>query len=272
MNAWLKIIRPINGVMGIVATLISGFIGVGFALPSHLDSILAASAAVFFVTCGGNIVNDLVDVETDRSNHPDRPLVTGAISQAAARTAFIVFFAAAVIVAALLISLLALIVVALAEVFLVAYEYKTKKMGLPGNVMISLLVGMIFVFGGIAVSSVGKMLILLVMAFLANLAREIIKDIEDMEGDKDRNTLPKSIGVRNSAILAATFTLIAVSFSYLPYYLGIFKIYYLIIVAVSDALFVLSAATIIKNPGSSQNVSKLAMIIGLVSFAVGGIL
>lgn len=272
MNAWLKILRPINGIMGIVATIISGFIGVGLALPSYIYPIIAASAAVFFVTSGGNIINDYVDVETDRKNHPDRPLVTGAISKGAARTAFAVFFAGAIIVTGIFISLFALIVVVIAEIFLGIYEFRTKKMGFAGNVMISVLVGLIFIFGGIAVNSVGKMLILFAMASLANLSREIIKDVQDIEGDVDRITLPKRIGVRNSAIVATAAILVAVSASYLPYYLGIFKLYYLFIVAVADVLFVASAVTIIRNPSISQQISKLAMIIGLLSFAIGGLI
>lgn len=271
MNSWLRIVRPVNGVMGIVATIISGFIGVGLSLPSHSFEIMAASAAVFFVTAGGNIINDYVDVETDRVNHPDRPLVTGAISKNSAKVAFIGFFMAAVAVTAIFISPLAVAVVLLAEAFLGLYEFKTKKMGFVGNVMISILVGLIFVFGGIAVDVINRMIILFVMASLANLSREIIKDIEDIHGDVDRKTLPKSIGIRNAAVIAAISAIIAVSFSYLPFYLGIFKIFYLIIVAFSDAMFILSAITIIRNPGISQQISKIAMIIGLLSFAVGGL-
>ncbi len=272
MNSWLRIVRPINGVMGIVATIISGFIGVGLSLPSHLYPLLGASAAVFFVTSGGNIINDYVDVETDRINHPDRPLVTGTISKESARIVFIILFAVSIIISAIFISLTALVVVILAEAFLGLYEFRTKKMGFIGNVMISLLVGLIFVFGGIAVDSVNRMIILFIMATLANLSREIIKDIEDVEGDVDRKTLPKSVGVKPAAIIAAVSVLIAVSFSYLPYYFGIFHLYYLLIVAVSDALFIVSAITIIRNPEFSQQVSKFAMIIGLLSFAVGGII
>lgn len=272
MNPWLKIMRPVNGVMGIVATVISGFIGAGLGLPSYLYPILAASVSVFLVTSGGNIINDLVDIETDRTNHPQRPLVTGRISAGAAKIAFVAFFAIAAIVSGVFISLYALVVVVLAEIFLGLYETRTKKQGLTGNIMISILVGLIFIFGGIVVNSVGKMLILFAMASLANLSREIIKDIEDMEGDVDRVTLPKKIGVRGAAAVAIISIAVAVSFSYIPYYLGIFKLYYLGIVAVSDILFIVSAVTIIRNPGISQQVSKFAMIVGLLSFAVGGII
>ncbi len=272
MNDWAKIIRPINGFMGIIATLISGFIGVGFRLPDYYIEISMAAIAVLLVTSGGNIINDVVDIETDRVNHPERPLVTGRISVKSAETAATASFLAALLISGAFISLLALAVVALAEVFLILYEFKTKKLGFSGNVMISILVGLIFVFGGIAVHSVRSMAILFVMASLANLSREIIKDIQDMSGDIDRKTLPKIYGVKISAGIATIAVLIAVVLSYMPYYLGIFRIYYLLPVAISDALFIFSVSMIIQHPDTSQKISKIAMIVGLASFALGGTL
>ena len=38
------------------------------------------------------------------------------------------------------------------------------------------------------------------MAGLATLGREIVKDIEDVDADFDRNTLPKRIGKRNAGL------------------------------------------------------------------------
>lgn len=272
MNAWVRIIRPINGVMGIIATLVSGLIGVGLRLPDYYIEISMAAIAVLLVTSGGNIINDVVDIETDRLNHPERPLVTGRISVKSARTAAVALFLAALLISGAFISFLSVAVVALAEVFLILYEFKTKKLGFSGNVMISILVGLIFVFGGIAVHSVRSMAILFAMASLANLSREIIKDIQDMGGDIDRQTLPKVYGVKISAGIATAAILVAVVLSYLPYYLGIFRIYYLLPVAISDALFIFSASTIIQHPETSQKISKIAMIVGLASFAAGGIL
>ena len=271
MNPWLKIIRPVNGIMGVVATFISGFIGAGFSLVDFLRFIVIAALAVFLVTSGGNIINDVVDVDTDRINHPHRPLVTGHISIKSAKTGVAVMFAAAIVMSVILISPLAGAVVVIAEAFLLGYELKTKKLGLSGNVMISVLVGLIFIFGGIAVNSIDRMLILFLMATLANLSREVIKDIQDIKGDVDRMTLPKKRGIRFAAYFASASVILAVIISYFPYYLKIFGIYYLISVAFSDALFLASVAMIPRDPEKSQQVSKLAMIIGLASFAVGGI-
>ena len=46
---------------------------------------------------------------------------------------------------------------------------------------------------------------LLLVAFFANLGREIIKDCEDMESDEGRNTLPMRIGLMNARSVAYVF-------------------------------------------------------------------
>lgn len=270
MKQWIKIIRPVNGLMGFIATWISGIIGVGLSISHYIIPVLVASITVFLVTSAGNIVNDIVDVESDRVNHPRRPLVQGTITRAQARAASVAMFVVAVVLTLAFVSILAFIVAAFAEILLVSYELSLKKKGFPGNISVSLLVGLIFIFGGIAVNSTFKMLILFVMATLANLSREVIKDIEDMKGDVDRITLPRKYGTGVAAAIAIISVSIAVIFSILPYYMRIFAWPYLVVVAVSDAMFILSAARI-SNPHFSQNVSKFAMIIGLVSFTIGGL-
>lgn len=270
MNQWIKITRPLNGVMGFVATWISGLIGAGLNITEFIVPVLVASVTVFLVTSGGNIINDIVDVESDRVNHPKRPLVMGTISMHQARLFAAAVFAAGLLLSLIFVSLTAFLVVVLAESLLVGYELSLKKKGFIGNVSVSILVGLIFIFGGIAVNSTYRMLILFVMATLANLSREVIKDIEDLKGDLDRVTLPKKYGVRAAMAVAVGSVAIAVSISYLPYYFGIFAVPYLAAVAVADIMFIVSAVKI-RDPHTSQNLSKLAMIVGLVSFTIGGL-
>lgn len=270
MNQWIKITRPLNGAMGFVATWVSGLIGAGLSITGFFVPVLFASITVFLVTSGGNIINDIVDVESDRINHPQRPLVVGEISMPQAKGFAAAVFIAGLVFSMIFVSLIAFLVVVLAESLLVAYELSLKKKGFVGNVSISVLVGLIFIFGGIAVNSTYRMLILFVMATLANLSREVIKDIEDMKGDLDRVTLPRKYGVGPAIAVAIGSISTAVAISYLPYYLGIFAIPYLAAVAVADILFVISAVKI-NDPHTSQNISKLAMIVGLVSFTIGGL-
>jgi geranylgeranylglycerol-phosphate geranylgeranyltransferase len=270
MKEWISILRPVNGVMGIVATWISAFIGVGTGVTNYLLAVAAGSVVVFLVTSAGNILNDYLDVETDRINHPARPLVTGKISSREALIASVIIFLIALVLAYIFISLLALLIVVVAEAMLILYEVRTKGIGLSGNASISILVGLIFIFGGICVDSLDRMILLFGMASLTNFSREIIKDIQDISGDRDRKTFPMTHGIRMAGIVSAASVAAAIAISFLPYYYGIFGIYYLAIVIPTDIVFITSIAYLKVSAGKSQQVSKLAMILGLVSFAVGG--
>ncbi|MCL4307623.1 MAG: UbiA family prenyltransferase [Candidatus Thermoplasmatota archaeon] len=271
MNRWIAILRPVNGVMGIAATWISAFIAVGFGISAYLVPVSIGSAIVFMVTSGGNIFNDYLDIETDRMNHPQRPLPKGEIKKENALAAGILLFLVSPILSFIFISFISLAVVAAAEIVLLLYEIRTKHLGLTGNLSVSVLVGLIFIFGGISVNSVSRMVLLFFMAVLANLSREVIKDIEDMEGDVDRMTFPKSHGLKSARIVASVSVLSAIAVSLVPYLLSIFGIEYLIAVLVADATFIASLLLMPGNVSRSQNVSKLAMIFGLASFAIGGL-
>ena len=52
------------------------------------------------------------------------------------------------------------------------------------------------------------------LAVLATISREIVKDIQDLEGDQDRRTLPARIGISYSLNLAIVILLMAIGLSY----------------------------------------------------------
>jgi geranylgeranylglycerol-phosphate geranylgeranyltransferase len=114
--------------------------------------------------------------------------------------------------------------------------------------------------------------IIALLAFLAILGREIVKDIEDMEGDFDRLTLPKRIGARNAGIAASASFLIAVALSPLPYIDGTFGIWYLGGVLFADATFIYCAIVHFRNPTKGQKMAKYGMLLALMAFLIGGIL
>jgi len=216
---FLRLIRVTNCLLATVG------VGIGAHLtwfhPVYFGPIVAGLAA-FLVCAAGNITNDLRDVEIDRISHPNRVLVRGAISEGFARRVAIGFNAAAIILAIAIswqVTLIALITVGL----LLAYNYHLKSVPLAGNAAVSLLAGMTFMTGGIAVDPVMAFrlpgpLIPAVLAFFFHLVREIVKDIQDMEGDKARgvNSLPQVIGVSRSLQLALVVFLVLVLLTYIP--------------------------------------------------------
>ena len=88
--------------------------------------IKLGAISVFLVTGAGNIINDISDLNTDKINHPDRPLPSGKITRQSALTASIIIFIIAIIVSSFISYRISLIVF-IAEMLLVSYEFKTKK-------------------------------------------------------------------------------------------------------------------------------------------------
>ena len=99
-------------------------------------------------------------------------------------------------------------------ILLIVYENGLKAAGISGNITVGLMSGAVFLFAGMAVNDPGPTLWMFGLAVLATITREIIKDIQDLEGDRDRRTLPASIGIENSMRVAILFLLIAIGLSY----------------------------------------------------------
>jgi geranylgeranylglycerol-phosphate geranylgeranyltransferase len=97
---------------------------------------------------------------------------------------------------------------------LIAYENGLKAAGITGNIAVGFMSGAVFLYAGMAVDNPGPTIWLFGLAFLATITREIVKDIQDLEGDRDRKTLPSRIGIRSSLNIAIMILMIAASLSY----------------------------------------------------------
>lgn len=277
MSGLFQLARPVNCVMSAVGVLIGGVVAVGarvwgaFALPLAL----AAVAAMAF-TAGGNALNDLYDRETDKVNHPERPLPSGRLSTRTARA----FAAGAFVVAAVLavfVNVYGLALVVVNASLMVAYEARLKAVGAPGNLVIAYLVGSLFLFAGVAVLSsdtdpIFRATMLALLAFCAALGREITKDIEDMAGDVDRRTLPQRIGAKPAGGVAAAALGAGVVLSFVPWLYDVLPLGYLAIVLVADGMFIYAAFYSAAHPYRSQRMTKYGMIVALVAFLAGGLM
>ncbi len=151
------------------------------------DMHLLAMAAAFFVCGFGNVVNDMRDVDSDRINHPDRPLPSGRLNRRQAGLLAVMFFILSLVVMIPMNTSGRVIVVG-ALALVTWYNLALKNTAFLGNIGVSLLAAFTFVLGG-AVGDFKSTVTLpgpavgAVLAFLMHLAREIIKDIEDQTGD-----------------------------------------------------------------------------------------
>ncbi len=270
MNPYLKILRPMNCIMSSIAVLLVGLIASGVDSIFQWKELLFGMLTVFLVTAGGNVINDYYDREVDKINHPERPIPSGKISP---RTAVIysgILFLLAIFTS-YLISTCALLIASYAIFVLLLYESSLKYEGFVGNISVSILVGMLFVFGGAIFGKLPLMAVFATMAFFANLGREVIKDIEDMTGDINRRTLPKRIGKEKAGMVAFSSLIVGVALSPTPYLYFSFSIYYLLSVLVSDGIFIYAALIQFKDPHKGQKYVKYGMLMGLLSYLIGGL-
>jgi len=177
---YLKIARLNNALMTGVA------VALGFWLsrstmprPALFLLIIAGISVASF----GNVINDLLDIATDRISHRDRPLPKNDLSIDNARI-FAAYLTITSLGSAAFISMTHLAATALPLLFLVIYARFLKATPLAGNIVISLLVGYAILYGAFGAPAFNTLLIPAVLAFLLNLVREIIKDIQDGPGDR----------------------------------------------------------------------------------------
>ena len=278
MNPYFEIIRPGNVVMALIAVILVAIIDFKFTF-----SLLLSLFAVFFAMSGGNVINDYFDYEIDSINRPERPIPSGKISRKSAKNYAYFLFIAAIIVGFLIYLLtnnfIPCGIVIFAVIVLYLYAYVFKSTPLIGNMIVGFMTGLCFIFAGYTINNPHIITIsyyLAFFAFMMTTAREITKDIEDVEGDKKEgaNTFPIRFGKKISAYLAFSLIIIDSVLCPLLYINHIFNIVYLVIVAIAVILFVYAAILLIKNQDSKNchKVSKylkIGMLIAFVAFALG---
>jgi len=240
-----------------------------------LNLVLAAFAASV-VLASGNIINDIKDVEVDRINRPERPLPSGKISRINAYALYLILVLISILISFLLNEMAALIVL-LSIVLLFVYSNYLKQIPLLGNITISLLTGLVFIYGGVVVGNPSAAIIPAVFAFLINFIREVIKDMQDVEGDKKANvvTYPIKYGFQKSKILILFLTILLILFTAYPFISKLYKIEYFIIVMVIVNPILIYCLKILFEENSANNLKKisnllkLSMIFGLLIIYVG---
>jgi len=286
--------RILNCAMSSLGVFIGALIAIGFSGVFALP-LLFALAAVFTITAGGNVLNDYLDYEADKINRPDRPIPSGKVPRTSALAFSLILFVTGNFLAFMINGLcftIAMVNTALLIIYSVSFQHKV----LIGNFTVGYLVGSVFLFGAAVFLTIKSALILTVLAMLANAAREIVKDLDDMEGDKAgflKKIISKTVtpvaerfgitseGVRmkyterGMIIIAIACIMLAILFSILPYYYGMMKTGYLAVVLIADAVFascMYSLSREAKRKKGYRRISKrlkIGMLIAMIAFIVG---
>jgi geranylgeranylglycerol-phosphate geranylgeranyltransferase len=275
MNVFLELIRYKNCVMAGLATVIGGGIAYN-AAPGDILLIPLVFITVFLITGAGNAINDYFDAGIDSVNRPDRPIPSGRLRKGSAYKFSIFLFACGIIVS-YFIGTIPFFIALFNSLLLYVYAFSLKRKVFVGNLSVSYLTGSTFLFGGAAYGFKGieATLVLFFLSMLATFAREIVKAIEDMEGDMldGAVTLPIRIGERPSAYIASGVGLLAVLLSPVPFIMGSFNTSYLLVVGIADIVFFYAVLLILKKKTTaSSKYFKVAMFFALIAFIAGSFL
>jgi 4-hydroxybenzoate polyprenyltransferase len=280
-------------------------IGLKPLLPDFQFFLLVCSTVL--IAAGGYVVNDIEDVEIDRLNKPEHKRIVERIYPLSICWEIywgitILGFGISLYLAFFVNDFLQLIIYPAAVFLLWAYSKWFKRQFLIGNLVVAgfcafvawvvlyaqclstpLTVMIMYgsdkeinyqnytdtvtaIFGGYAV-----------FAFISTLFREIIKDIEDVTGDKAQNcqTLPIVLGVKNSQLIALligslfAIILFVLSFLFFNYlfkndYLKLILLNLTITMPVCYALFLLISAKEKTDYSRLSIIAKLIMLSGLI--------
>lgn len=247
------------------------------------------------IAAAGNIINDIYDIETDTVNKPDKVIVGKHISEKTANTLFITFNVIGVGIGFYLSHLVgrssffALFVIISALLYV--YASYLKQTLLAGNIVISILVSMSLIIvplfellpvinetnQGTQVTFFKIVLDYALFAFVINLLRELVKDMEDIDGDykAGMNTLPIAIGrdragkVIFGLSLVPLFGVVYYIMTYL--YKNNIAIGYFLLLIVAPLIYITIKSFSAKNKKDYHHLStmlKLVMLFGMLSLVL----
>lgn len=288
--AYLNILRPINLVFIAVVQLLIKFVLFPAMVVSetlndwHFALLIFATLAI---AGGGYVINDIYDVEIDKINKPNKVIVGKKISSNAALTYYMILTILGVGSGFYISNLIgrpgfaAIFVLVAAMLYL--YASYLKSWLIAGNLLVSILVGTSLIIVGIfellpAITEANQSLqrqafkVILEYALFAlfiNFIREIVKDIEDINGDKNggMNTLPILLGRQRTSnvVIAMGIMAIAAIILYINdrwYDQKLMVAYYLLLVVGPLIYFCIKAYQADKK----EDFSRLSMILKVVLF------
>lgn len=251
--------------------------------------------ATVCIAAGGYVINNIMDQDTDEIAKPQNRVVGISISETVAYNWYIGltivgvgigFYLSNVIYKPTFASMFILV-----ATLLYMYATSFKQIPVVGNIVVALMlstsiiiIGLFDILPAIDMDNRFRMKeafdILMhyaIFAFIINLIREIVKDMEDMDGDYQSgiNSLPIAIGIKKTKIIVGVLTVLSIGV--LAYYVNSnlfeldYVVYYAMILIVGPLIYCgvkLLNASAKKEFHHLSLVLKMILFFGILSVAV----
>tara|TARA_B100000959_G_scaffold61167_1_gene64282 strand:- start:2874 stop:3770 length:897 start_codon:yes stop_codon:yes gene_type:complete len=285
---WWDLSRGANVVWGI-STIALGAVMIGVDYGENLFTLGLHAFCIGAFVAGWFAINDLLDIEVDRINHPQRPLPANNISELSAKKyghrmmilsgvglfAIILNDGGMAWVDSVTIWFIALLLMIAYEMDGKPFNPCLKKRMFWGNLTIATTMSITILFGAAAINHVLDPLLWLVAAAACVLttAREMAMDTRDQIGDFDRNTYAKVKGDEKArktiwilSLAACLFLILPFALEYLPWKMIVFVL--------PSIVFAISAKPYLSQgkDGKAGNMLRYSMVMGLAGLAACGII
>lgn len=295
MHSILILIRWKNLLMiALVQLLVKYALLEPFGVETSLDAlgICLLIVATVCIAAGGNVINDINDIETDFINKPDKIIVGHSISEKTAYNLFIILNLVGVGLGFYLSHSVHkapfFIIFVLISALLYIYATHLKRTLLIGNLVISILVAMSVLIVGVfellpEMTPLNRQTQIMffkvifdyaLFAFIINLLREIAKDIEDIDGDykAGMNTLPIAIGRERAKNVLSVLNFIPLAGIIFYVISDLYKqqivVLYFLVLVIAPLIYIgikTFSANSKKDFHHLSNMYKLVMLFGMLS-------
>ena len=279
--ALVELMRPKNMILAAITVPLGAHFGIngdwsandGMAVAVQIFTVLTFMGA-------GNAMNDIKDAAIDLVAHPARPLPSERITETEAkRFVGVLWFLSvgSMLTGAFFLHsngdawwpLTTIYVIAVALMLTYDLGPETKTKGLIGNVSISLMVAAVIGYGAATIGSMNSLVFWVAMVvFFTNLAREVVKDCQDMLADEgERMTLPMKIGAENARMAAYVMIMAGLVCLYIPYWQGPFNLNQLLYQTPAILVLITLNGPLFKAEDARVTMRiRVAMLLGLLGF------
>jgi len=264
---------------------------------SPLSDLQFALLALMFVllAAGGYALNDYYDIGMDEINSPGKTVLRNKLSLSAGQSWFFILSAAGMVVGFILAFMLKATSLYFMPVFIAAmywfYSTKYKREFLSGNLVVSFMaalnIGIIYLYYIMAFIHAGTIPVIMMpyintitiifvsFAFYVTFIREIVKDVPDMEGDKefDCSNIPLRYGIPVTRIVLLILAVVLLaSLAVFAWYSNqlskSYLTYYILILLVPFWIYIIRGIWTAKEKKDFNDLAtfiKIFMVAGVVS-------